>query len=81
MRVLLYGSVGETCVLLSDPRMPPDEFAEIERQLHEALAELKECGDPQRRRTILASMRWLLVEADSLLLSEMGSTTTDPSDV
>jgi hypothetical protein len=54
--------------------MAPNEFTELESQLQEDLSELKECSDSQRRRTILASMQWLLVEADSLLLSEMALT-------
>ena len=41
----------------------PTDFAELQRQLEEALSKLKESTDPTFRRVLLAEMRLVLQEA------------------
>jgi hypothetical protein len=48
--------------------MPTNEFAVIQRQLEEVIAELKNTTDPRLRRGKLLDMRKLLAEADRLML-------------
>src|SRR5215469_12343529 len=60
------------CRLLSDASipsdtMPRDEFAEIARQLQEAVSELQETLNHEKRLTLLGHMRLLLLEADRVL--------------
>jgi hypothetical protein len=45
------------------------DFAELQRQLEEALSKLKETKDHELRRVLLAEMRLLLMEADRLSTS------------
>jgi hypothetical protein len=47
--------------------MPRDEFAEIARHLQEAVSELQETLNHEKRLTLLGHMRLLLLEADRVL--------------
>jgi hypothetical protein len=42
----------------------PRDFAELQRQLEEAVLKLKQTKDPQVRRALLQEMRILLQEAE-----------------
>jgi hypothetical protein len=44
----------------------PHDFAEVHRQLEEAVAKLKRATDPDLRRKLLTEIRRLLKEADRL---------------
>jgi hypothetical protein len=44
----------------------PRDFAELQRQLEEALSKLKETKDHDLRRVLLAEMRLLLMESDRM---------------
>jgi hypothetical protein len=43
------------------------EFVKLERELEEAVSNLKKATDPDLRRELLRNMRLLLAEADRLL--------------
>lgn len=48
--------------------MPTRNFRQVEQELEQSVAKLKETKDPDSRREVLRRMRLLLMEADSLLL-------------
>jgi hypothetical protein len=60
--------------------MPSDQFAEVARQLEEVLSELNQVRDPTLRRSKLAQMRLLIVEADRLV-GDGTSGERDPTDL
>ena len=44
--------------------MTPKDFQQLQRDLEEAMSNLKKARDPNARRELLAEMRRLLAEAD-----------------
>ena len=44
--------------------MKPRDFQQLQRDLEEAMSNLKNANDPNARRELLAEMRRLLAEAD-----------------
>jgi hypothetical protein len=52
--------------------MADQDFRQLERDLEQALANLKATNDPHLRRELLLEMRQLLLKADGLLLRRPG---------
>jgi hypothetical protein len=62
----LYGIPGVDCSNLSRS-MAERDFAQLEKDLEQAVSKLKETRDPKLRRRLLQDLRRLLAEADHIL--------------
>ena len=58
------------------PYLPNDEFTDVARQLEGILLELSQVSDAELRRSLLATMRLLIGEADRLA----GGAQSDPDE-
>jgi len=62
----MYGIEQKAVALYRILPMHEPDFDKVARQLEETLSQLKGTKDPEQRKSLLRTMRRLLVEADRL---------------